>query len=108
MRVKLAKDPEFEVEGQNLVTEVALAPWEAVLGKQVSVKTLDGQVNIKVPPGTPNGQRLRLRGQGLPIKGGVRGDLFAKISIQVPSQITERERALWEQLARESNFNPRD
>src|SRR5438477_5113343 len=108
LRVKLAKDPEFEVEGQNLVTEVALAPWEAVLGKQVSVKTLDGQVNIKVPPGTPNGQRLRLRGQGLPIKGGVRGDLFAKISIQVPSQITERERALWEQLSRESNFNPRD
>jgi len=108
LRVKLAKHPDFEVEGQNLVTEVPVAPWEAVLGKQVSVKTLDGQVNIKVPPGTSNGQRLRLRGQGLPVKGGGRGDLFAKISVQVPTRITERERALWEQLSRESNFDPRD
>ena len=107
LRVRLAKHPDFEVEGQNLVTEVVLAPWEAVLGTQVSIDTLDGPINIKVPPGTQNGRRLRLRGKGLPVKGGGRGDLFARISIEVPSQTTGREHALWEQLARESNFNPR-
>ncbi len=108
LRVRLAKHPDFEVEGQNLVTEVAVAPWEAVLGTQVSVPTLDGNVSIKVPPGTQNRQHLRLRGQGLPIKGGGRGDLFAKISVEVPPSVTDRERAIWEQLARESNFNPRE
>jgi DnaJ-class molecular chaperone len=108
LRVRLAKHPDLEVEGQNLIAEVAVAPWEAVLGAQVSVPTLDGNVSIKVPPGTQNGQRLRLRGQGLPIKGGGRGDLFAKISVEVPPSVTDRERAIWEQLARESNFNPRE
>ena len=108
LRVRLAKHPDFEVEGQNLVYEAALAPWEAVLGGQISVPTLSGRVNIKVPPGTQNGQRLRLRGHGLPQKGGSRSDLFVKVAIEVPTNMTDRERSLWEQLARESNFNPRD
>ncbi len=81
LRVRLAKHPDFEV---------------------------DGHVNIKVPPGTQNGQRLRLRGQGLPVKGGGRGDLFVKVVIEVPTRVTESQRALWEQLRRESDFNPRD
>jgi DnaJ-class molecular chaperone len=108
LRVRLAKHPDFEVEGQNLVCEAAVAPWEAVLGAQVSVPTLDGQIGIKVPPGTQNGQRLRVRGQGLPVKGGGRGDLYVIISIQVPARITDHERTLWEQLARESSFKPRE
>jgi curved DNA-binding protein len=74
----------------------------------VSVPTLDGQIGIKVPPGTQNGQRLRVRGQGLPVKGGGRGDLYVIISIQVPARITDHERTLWEQLARESSFKPRE
>ena len=108
LRVRLAKNPDFEIEGQNLVHEAAIAPWEAVLGTQIPVPTLTGNVNIKVPPGTQSGQRLRLRGHGLPQKGGSRGDLFVKIVIEVPAQVSERERSLWEQLARESNFNPRE
>jgi curved DNA-binding protein len=108
LRVRLAKHPDFEVDGQNLISEVAVAPWEAVLGTQISVPTLDGHVNIKVPPGTQNGQRLRLRGQGLPVKGGGRGDLFVKVVIEVPARVTDSQRALWEQLRRESDYNPRD
>jgi DnaJ-class molecular chaperone len=108
LRVRLAKHPDFEVEGQNLICETAVAPWEAVLGAQVSIPTLDGQIGIKVPPGTQNGQRLRVRGQGLPVKGGGRGDLYVTISIHVPSKVMEGERALWEQLGRESKFNPRE
>ena len=107
LRVKLAKHPDFKVEDQNLVHETEITPWEAVLGTQVSVPTLDGHVNIKIPPGTQNGQRLRVRSQGLPIRGGGRGDLYAEVSLQVPNEISPREKELWEQLARESKFNPR-
>ena len=107
LRVRLAKHPDFEVEGDNLVHEASLAPWEAVLGAQVRVPTLDGPVNIKVPPGTQNGQRLRVRGRGLPQRGGTRGDLLVGLQIEVPKEVNEKERSLWEQLARDSNYNPR-
>ena len=108
LRVRLAKHPDFEMEGENLVSEVAVAPWEAVLGAQVPVPTLDGSIDIKIPAGTQNGQRLRIRSRGLPIKGGGRGELFVKVTVRVPSQVNERERVLWEQLARESKFDSRD
>ncbi|HKS38366.1 MAG TPA: J domain-containing protein [Verrucomicrobiae bacterium] len=107
LRVRLAKHPDFRVEGSDLYYDLELAPWEAVLGTQVSVPTLAGAVNIKIPPGSRTGQRMRIRSQGLP-QGGGRGDLYVVLTIEVPDKISERERALWEQLARESSFNPRD
>jgi DnaJ-class molecular chaperone len=107
LRVRLAKHPDFETEGPNLVYEIELAPWEAVLGAQVRVPTLEGPVSIKVPPGTQNGQRLRVRGRGLPQRGGTRGDLLVGTRIEVPKNVGDRERELWEQLSRESHFNPR-
>ena len=107
LRVRLAKHPDFEVDGANLVHEIEVAPWEAVLGTQVRVPTLEGAVGIKVPPGTQNGQRLRVRGRGLPQRGGTRGDLLVSVRIEVPKEVSARERELWEQLARESRFNPR-
>ena len=108
LRVRFAKHPDFEVSGHNLVFEAELAPWEAVLGTSVSVPTLNGRVNIKIPPGTHGGQKLRVRGRGLPERGGANGDLIVVTRIEVPSQVSETERKLWEQLARESKFNPRD
>ena len=108
LRVRLARHPDFEVEESNLIYEADLAPWEAVLGAQISVPTLDARVSIKIPPGTQNGQRLCVRGQGLPQRGNGRGDLYVVARVQVPGRLTERERALWEQLARESKFNPRE
>ena len=108
LRVHLAKHPDFEIEGHNLVHEVELAPWEAVLGAQVSVPALDERVNIKIPPGTQSGQRLRVRGRGLPMRGGGKGDLMVVVKVAVPDKVSDRERELWDQLARESKFNPRD
>jgi DnaJ-class molecular chaperone len=107
LRVRLARHPEFEVEEHNLVHEIGLAPWEAVLGAQIRVPTLEIPVNIKVPPGTQNGQRLRVRGRGLPQRGGTRGDLLVAVRVEVPKATNDKERELWEQLARESHFNPR-
>jgi curved DNA-binding protein len=107
LRVRLARHPDFEVEDHNLIYEVELAPWEAVLGASVSVPTLGAHVNIKIPPGTQNGQKLRLRGRGLPQRSGGNGDLLVVARVEVPSRVTEAERKLWEQLARESGFSPR-
>jgi DnaJ-class molecular chaperone len=108
LRVRLARHPDFEVEDHNLIYEAEVAPWEAVLGASISVPTLNGHVNIKVPPGTQNGQKLRVRGRGLPQRGGVSGDLIVETRIEVPKQVTDSERKVWEQLARESRFNPRE
>ena len=74
----------------------------------MSVPTLGGQVNIKIPAGAQNGQKLRVRGQGLPQGGGGRGDLYVVLHVQVPTRVSESERTQWERLARESRFNPRD
>jgi len=107
LRVRFARHPDFEVDGHDLVYEADVAPWEAVLGTTVSVPTLKAHVSIKIPPGTQNGQKLRVRGHGLPRRDGGSGDLIVLTRIQVPERISDRERALWEQLARESRFNPR-
>jgi len=108
LRVRFAKHPDFEVSGVNLVYEAQLAPWEAVLGTNISVPTLNGRVNIKIPPGTHGGQKLRVRGRGLPQRGSAGGDLIVVTSIEVPSEVSESERKLWQQLAKESKFNPRE
>ena len=103
LRVRLAKHPDFDVDGHNLVYEAELAPWEAVLGAEISVPTLTGHVNIKIPVGMQSGQKLRVRNHGL----GPNGDLLVITKIAVPSKISDGEKKLWEQLKSESKFNPR-
>ena len=104
LRVRLAKHPDFEVEGHNLIYEADVAPWDAVLGAEISVPTLDGRVHIKIPPGTQSGQKLRVRERGL----GKKGDLFVVTKIAVPGHVSADEKKLWEQLKSESKFNPND
>ncbi|HTV76501.1 MAG TPA: J domain-containing protein [Candidatus Baltobacteraceae bacterium] len=104
LRVRLAKHPDFDVEDHNLIHEADLAPWEAALGAEISVPTLAGRVNIKIPAGTQSGQKLRVRGRGLPPSG----DLIVVTKIVVPSKISDAGKKLWEQLKHESKFNPRD
>jgi len=108
LRVRLARHPDFEVDGHNLIHEVELAPWEAVLGAEIQVPTLTGRVKIKIAAGTQNGQKLRVRGRGLPQRAGAAGDLIVVTHLVLPDKISESEKKLWEQLAQESKFNPRD
>ena len=103
LRVRLAKHPDFEVDGHNLICEADIAPWEAVLGTELSVPTLTGRVQIKIPPGTQSGQKLRVRGRGL----GGKGDLLVLTKVVVPAHVSDDEKKLWEQLKRESHFDPR-
>jgi curved DNA-binding protein len=72
------------------------------------VPTLNGRVNIRVPAGTQNGQKLRVRGRGLTGREGVSGDLIVVTRVEVPRSVTDGERKLWEQLAKESKFKPRE
>ncbi len=108
LRVRLAKHVNFDVEEHNLIYEAALAPWEAVLGANISVPTLEARVNIKIPAGTQGGQKLRVRGRGLPLREGGKGDLIVVTRVEVPLQVTDAERELWEKLAKSSSFNPRE
>jgi curved DNA-binding protein len=100
LRVRLARHPDFSVEGSDLVHEVKIAPWQAVLGDQLMVPTLEGNARLRLSPGTQGGQRFRLRERGLPGVSGQRGDLYVVVQIALPKKLTEREREIWEQLAR--------
>jgi curved DNA-binding protein len=107
LRVRLQKHPDFDVDGHNLIYDAPIAPWEAVLGGNLTVPTLGEKVSIRIPAGTKNGQKMRVRGRGLPKRESGAGDLFVRMHIEVPEKVSEAERKLWEQLARESRFNPR-
>jgi DnaJ-class molecular chaperone len=108
--IRLKQDPNsvFSVKDDDTEVEVKIAPWEAALGAAIQVPTLDGRSDIRVPPGVTSGQKLRLRGQGLNIRGGGRGDHFVKLKIALPKSLTPQEKRLFEELQRISSFNPRN
>ncbi|MFH0953096.1 MAG: DnaJ C-terminal domain-containing protein [Verrucomicrobiota bacterium] len=105
----IAPHPVFKVHGHDLSMELPMTPWEAALGAKVNITTLAGTVSLTIPPRTQSGQHLRLRGKGLP-RGGDEGagDLLVVTKIVVPSRLTTKERELFEELARQSPFKPRE
>jgi len=105
--VKFAPHPKFEVEGENLVITVPVAPWELALGTEVAVPTLTGKINLKVPAGSQNGQRMRAKGHGLLNKGGQRGYLFIQLKVVMPKEASEAVLELWKALADSAAFDPR-
>lgn len=107
LHIRLAAHPLFRVDGQDLYFDLALAPWEAVLGAEIELPTLDGHVLLRVPAGTQAGRKLRLRGRGLANGRGGRGNLYAVTHVDVPAHPTGEERKLFEQLAQVSAFRPR-
>jgi curved DNA-binding protein len=108
LHIQLAPHAIYRVDGHDLFFDLALAPWEAALGAEVEVPTLDGPVLLAVPAGTRSARKLRLRGRGMANGHGGRGDLYAVAHIDVPATLTARERELFEALARESRFAPRE
>ena len=105
--ISLVPHPLYKVNGRDLDLELPVAPSEAALGAQIEVPTLEGEVKMKLPPGSKSGQKLRLAGKGLPRPGGGAGDLYAVIMIVVPGSLSERERQLYEQLRDASRSDPR-
>jgi curved DNA-binding protein len=105
--IRLAPHPMFDVEGHDLIITVPIAPWEAALGTKVAVPTLTGKINLTIRPDSQNGQRLRVKGNGLLNKQGQRGDLYAQLKIVMPKSTDEATKALWEKLAAQAAFDPR-
>lgn len=99
LKVMFAPHPQFKVEGQDLVYEARVMPWAAVLGGKIRVPTLDGEVELSLPSGTSSGRRLRLRGKGLGPDSD-RGDLLVRVEIDAPRLESEKERSLWQELAK--------
>lgn len=107
LRIKHAAHPEFHADGSDLHLELEIAPWDAVLGAEVRVSTLDGTIKLRIPEGAENGQQLRAKGRGLPKgKTGERGDFYVTLKLVLPDKVTSEERSLWEQLRSISKFNP--
>jgi curved DNA-binding protein len=102
LRVRIASDPMFERKGDDLATTVRVPLTSAVLGGEAQVPTLDGPVGIKIPAETPAGQVFRLRGHGLPKQAdkGQRGDLLATLAVELPRQLTPRQKELFDELRR--------
>ena len=94
------------MEGHNLIITIPLAPWEAALGKKITVPTLTGKIQMTVQPNSQTGQRLRIKGKGLVGKNGT-GDLFAVLKVVMPDRSSDEAKALWSQLAEKAGFDPR-
>ena len=96
--ISVGSHPTFGRSGNNLTTTVPIRYEDAVLGGEVSVPTLDGPtVTVRIPPGSANGQKLRVKGKGVPLTNRT-GDLIVSVTIEVPSDVSDEERSLLEQL----------
>jgi len=95
----------FEVDGRNILYTLPLAPWQAALGATVSVLTLGGAVELRVPPDSDTGRKLRLRGRGLPGKPAP-GDQIVEIEVRAPKAETDAQKALYRQMAEAFEFDP--
>ncbi len=106
LRIRLVPHPLFDVEGHNLIVVLPVAPWEAALGAKVTVPTLAGKIKLTVPANSQSGQRLRVKGRGLPGKQ-IQGDLYAVLKVVMPPENTSAAEELWQQLAELTPFDPR-
>jgi DnaJ-class molecular chaperone len=106
--VDVASHPLLERSGDDLTLEVPVTPAEAALGAEIKVPTFDGPITVTIPAGMPGGQRLRLKGLGMPrARGGGRGDLYVRIRLVLPGSPTTRERELYEELKKAQAKDPR-
>lgn len=105
LRVRLRPHPLYVLQGKDVQIELPLAPWEAALGAKVAVPTLGGTVELTVPAGAQTGQKLRLRGRGLP--GVPSGDQLVSIKLVTPAAQTTQAREAYERMKRELKFDPR-
>jgi curved DNA-binding protein len=108
LKVEIEPHPVFKLNGRDLNMDLPVSPWEAVLGAEVRVSTISGSVDLKIPPGTQNGRKMRLRGRGMPNPKGAPGDLYVTVVVKVPTHPSPKESELFEELKRSSGFNPRE
>ena len=107
IKLKIAAHPDFRVDGFDIYHSLKISPWEAALGTKVLVNTLEGDVNLNIPEGTQSGYKMRLKNRGLRKTKTERGNMYATVNIVVPKKLSEKEKALFSELASSSTFDPR-
>jgi curved DNA-binding protein len=100
LRVRFERHPDYRVDGTDLVYELELPVWKAVLGADVEVRTPEGGLRLRIPAGSQPGRKFRLKGRGLPRAGDSRGDFYVQLTITVPTELTPEQRELWEKIGR--------
>ncbi len=100
LKIKIAPDARYKLEGSDIILDLPITPWDAALGTTQEIETLDGTFNLKIPPGVSSGQRLRIKGKGFAHKG----DLFVQARIVTPKRLTGEERRLFTELKKISPF----
>lgn len=106
LEVHIRPHPLFQLDGRDVTLTLPVAPWEAALGATVTVPTLGGNVEMHIPEGAQSGQRLRLRGRGLPGPSGP-GDQYVQLKVVLPPASSRDARELYEQMRRKLAFDPR-
>ncbi len=107
LEIHFKSDSEYSVEGRDLYKKTQITPWEAALGSSIIVSTPKGDVKVKVPENTKSGNKLRLKGSGIPAKDTA-GDLYLILEIVTPPANSEKERQFYQKMADEFSFNPRE
>jgi len=105
LEIAVNDDAQFQLSGRDVLITLPITPWEAGLGATVTVPTLGGEVELKIPPGSNSGKRMRLRGRGMP--GATPGDQLVTLEIHAPKAQTEAQRKLYEQMAEAFDYSPR-
>jgi molecular chaperone DnaJ len=101
IKIYVEKDPTFRRNNQNIEMDLNIKLTEGLLGGEREIKTLDGNLVITIPTGISSGEILRVRGKGVPSRGGKRGDLLIKIIIKTPAKLSKQAKKLIEELKEE-------
>ncbi len=105
LEIDFAPHPFYRVEGKDIYLDLPVTPWEAALGRKVKTPTPSGTVDLTIPAGASSGQKLRLKGRGIP--SDPPGDVYVTLRIEAPVPRTDQQRALYEQMEKEMSYNPR-
>lgn len=106
LEINIATHSHYRLDGSNVILDLPISPWEAALGAKVTVPTLAGKINLTIPAGAKSGQKMRLKGRGLP--GKEPGDQIVNLQIITPAADTDKAIQLYQQMAEELSFNPRE
>jgi curved DNA-binding protein len=98
LRVRFERHPDYRIDGSDLIYEVEIPAWKAVLGAELTIPTPDGSTRLKIPPASQPGRKFRLKDRGLPEAGGGRGDFYVELAVTLPSHVTTEQRELWEKI----------
>jgi curved DNA-binding protein len=106
LEIKFAEHPYYIAKEKDIYLNLPVMPWEAALGAKIDIPTLGGKVAVTIPAGSQTGNKLRLKGRGLP--GNPAGDEFAILTIYIPEPKTDSQRELYKKMAEEMHYNPRN